>query len=235
LFLTSQQKERLADQLARIPARELTGEIMEKILAAVFPDAHQLPKDKKWFDIVQPTRALEVKTFVAPPPLQVGSTVYNVLKRVSKVRTKDSAGRLRDTKEVGNEVIDYLHTSIREHANRKRVPENHILSVLLRTSDARSFVYWEEPLYFGRREDYRWIWNPNETLTGCRGDEIIFQWYSRNQKQLFYRWKVPPNADFFQVQPVRTVTLTEHEYEAERRKAYQEGYDDAKAGKPKRL
>jgi len=235
LFLTSQQKRELSDKLARIPSRELTGETIEKTLAEVLQDARQLPKDKRWFDIVQPTKGMEVKTFVARPPLRVGTTVYNVLKRVSKVDTRDAKGNLRNAQQVGDEVIDYLHGTIREHAALKKVPDTHLLSILFRTEDARSYAYWEEPLHFGQKSSYTWVWKGQETLTGYRGNEAIFQWYSRNQKQLFYRWKIPTAADFFQVKPVQTVTLTKEEFENERRKSYLEGFRNGKSGKPSRL
>ena len=87
-FLTEDEVRKLSFILARLSPRELVGEKVEEILAEVLPEAKRLPKDKKWFDLVQPSRALEVKTYLATPPLKVGTTVYNVLKRVSEVETK---------------------------------------------------------------------------------------------------------------------------------------------------
>jgi len=235
VFLTPQQIREFGDQLSRLPSRELGGETIEKILASVLPQAKQLPKDKKWFDIVQPSRGLEVKTFVVDTPLEAGRTIYNVLKRISKIESKDEGARLRAPQVVGDEIIDYLQGSIREHATLKRIPAERVMAILFRVTEATRFAYWEEPLDFGRKQDYRWTWNEAETLKGYRGTDEIFQWYSRNQKQFMYRWKVPTTADFIDVTPVATITLTEEELEERIERSYREGYEDAKTGKSKRL
>jgi hypothetical protein len=229
-FLSQDEVNNLSCKLARFQPRELFGEKIEEILADVLPGAERLPKDKKWFDLIQPSRALEVKTFEANPPLKVGTTVYNVLKRVSKIETKDRNGKLRNAQEVGNEVIDYLNESIKEHAKLKRVPNKYIVAVLFRTANGESYAYWEEPLNYGATKDYTWSWNDGETLKGYRDQQAIFQWYSKNQKQLFYRWQIPKNANFFSVKPIKCLNITEKELNDERKKWYYKGFDDATAG-----
>jgi hypothetical protein len=140
-----------------------------------------------------------------------------------------------DPTQVGGDVLDYLHRTIEEHAKIKKISRPYVLAVLLRTSDGRDFAYWERPLYFGKAEDYTWSWNPNETLTGEGGGEAVLQWYSRNQKQLFYLWKAPSDAQFFHVVPVQTITLTQAEYEEKQKGWYDEGYDNGTGGKPRRM
>lgn len=211
----------------------MTGAAIEIALASVLPNATHCA-DKKWFDIKQPNRGLEVKTFEVNPPMQAGSRVSNVLKRVSKVSAKVH-GELRDPTQVGSDVLEYLHGTIEEHAKIKAIAKPYVLAVLLRTPDGTDFAYWERSLHFGKVEDYDWSWNANETLTGEREGESVLQWYSRNQKQLFYLWKAPPDADFFRVTPVQTMTLTRAEYEGKQKSWYGEGYDNGAAGKPRRM
>jgi hypothetical protein len=66
------------------------------------------------------------------------------------------------------------------------------------------------------------------------GQEIIFIWY-RNQKQQFNTWKVPHDADFFTVEPVRTVTFTESEFEQGNKNWYRQGYENGREGNQKRV
>lgn len=123
-----------------------------------------------------------------------------------------------------------MNETIKEHARLKKVPENHVTAVLFRVADGTNYAYWEEPLDYGSKDDYKWSWNEGETLKGVRNGQIIFQWYSKNQKQLFYRWQVPKNAVFFKVTPVKCITIAESELENERKKWYMKGYADAQNG-----
>lgn len=221
----------MATELSRTAPRNRTGERFEEIFAKIIPNSIHLPKDKKWFDIKLNIDGIECKTFLFPE-ISPYEWVDNVLKRVSQV--EDRVGnKLKDPSKVGRELINYLHTTIAEHATEKEITGRKIMAILARGKDKVHFAYWEELLYFGESTDYSWSWNGKNTLVGDKNDEHIFSWY-QNQKQLFYRWNISPNAIFFEAEPYNNIDITQSEYLEQIKKSYLEGYDDGVHQRPPR-
>lgn len=214
----------MAVELSRTDPRNRTGERFEEIFAKIIPNSIRLPKDKKWFDIKLKEDGIECKTFHFSE-ISPNNWVDNVLKRVSQVEAKDG-NELKDPMEVGRELINYLHRTIVEHATEKGITGRKIMAILARGDDNIRFAYWEETLEFGKYTDYNWYWNgKNTTLVGDKNGERIFSWY-QNQKQLFYRWKIPSNAIFFEAKPHEHIEISQSEYLDKIKKSYLEGFDD---------
>lgn len=229
-FLLKEEKiPALAIELGGVDPRDRSGEKIEEVLASVIPGATRLPKDKKWFDIkVNGGIGIESKTFQYDK-LSPGSFIDNVLKRVSQVNPKEG-DKLKPAKQVGRDLIDYLNTSIKEHAAEKGITNRKIVSVLARSLDNKHFAYWEAPLDFGAYTTYEWYWSGKGTLVGDKAGKHIFSWY-QNQKQLFYRWEIPKNALFFEATPYDSFKITRAEYEKQIKESYLEGYKDKTASK----
>lgn len=221
----------------------LTGEEFERIIERRFPNSTACG-DKKWFDIIQPNRGLEVKTFqtgksdiIAP-----GSSIDNVLKRiplealdkklVNKNGTLDTTANLN---EIGASIIDYLHSSMRKHAGEKGIKGAYTMVVLLRNGDKKkkintnSLGYWEQTLNFGSGSDYRWSWSESgKGIVGHIGNRKVLTWYWQNQKQLFYNFRAPANVQVFSITPGKAVSYLEEELEKLLSDTYQKGFEDGK-------
>jgi hypothetical protein len=219
----------MAAELSRTAPRNRTGESFEEIFAKVIPNSIRLPKDKKWFDIKLNNDGIECKTYLFSEILP-DAWVDNVLKRVSQVEAR-VGNKLKDPSKVGRELINYLHTTIAEHATEKGITGRKIMAILARGKDGIHFAYWEELLYFGDSTDYSWSWNGKNTLVGDKNGEHIFSWY-QNQKQLFYRWKIPSDAIFFEAEPYKNIEISQSEYFELIKKSYIEGYDDGTHRRP---
>ncbi|CAM5796197.1 hypothetical protein [Brevibacillus borstelensis] len=212
--MNAEQTKKFQYEIGKILALglDITGELVEIALTQVFPQAKRITlntKDKKWIDVILPSRGLEVKTFQVAKSIKsitVGTVVSNVLKRVSQVEHTDHEGNVRDAKDIGKDLINYLHSTIEEHSTIKGVTGEKAMAVLFRTVDNSKFAYWEQPLNFGNYEDYDWQWNETisngkvtHTIVGIKEGKYIFRWYCNNQKQLFYLYEVPEAATFFEV------------------------------------
>lgn len=191
---------------------DITGELVEIALVQVFPGAKRITlntKDKKWIDVILPSKGLEVKTFQVAKSIDLitpGTVVSNVLKRVSQVDHTDTYGNFRNARDIGKDLINYLHSTIEEHSKQKGITGQKKMAVLFRTVANTHFAYWEQPLDFGKYEDYIWQWNETtsagkatHTIVGIKEDKYIFRWYCTNQKQLFYHYEVPKEAVFFEI------------------------------------
>lgn len=213
--ITSSQTEKLKKEIVKILSLglDITGELVEISLERVYPEAKRLllnSKDKRWIDVICNDKGIEVKTFQVAKNLKnisVGTAVSNVLKRVSKVNHLDENQSRRNPSDIGKDLIDYLHTTIKEHAIQKGVTGNLTMGILFRTVDKRKFAYWEQELSFGSYLDYEWSWNittttkgETYTIVGKKGEEYVFRWYCDNQKQLFYNYKVPNEVAFFEIE-----------------------------------
>lgn len=117
-----------------------------------------------------------------------------------------------------------MDTTIEAHAKVKGMVKPYLVAILFRTPDGKNCEYREQPLR---------VWSCLRGHYDSRcGQEIIFIWY-RNQKQQFNTWKVPMLI-FFTVEPVRTVTFTESEFEQGHKNWYRQGYENGREGKPKK-
>lgn len=225
-FLLSDDKISIfADKLSMVDPRERTGEKIEEILGIVIPNAVRLPKDKKWFDLRVGTDGIESKTFLYKKVAQK-AYVDNVLKRVSQVKAKQGS-HLKLASQVGSAILDYLNNSVKLHASNKGISGKKILSVLARDIDDIHFAYWELPLDFGQGNNYEWSWQGKETLVGIKNKVRIFNWY-QNQKQLFYRWEIPPNAVFFEAPKYDNFKISRTEYNERIKESYLNGYKNGK-------
>lgn len=213
----------ISKKLSIVKPRDRTGEKFEELLASVLLDSVRFPKDKKWFDVRWHGVGIECKTFKFNKVV-VGESVDNVLKRVSQVNSWHN-NSLRNPTEVGKDIINYLHTTVAQHAKIKEITGQKILSVLARCIDDITFAYWEEPLHFGSYIDYTWTWEGKNTLVGAMGRERIFNWY-QNQKQLFYHWKIPNNAIIFVAGVCDNVEMPKTEFQLHIKKSYISGYKD---------
>ena len=212
--LSPSQTDKLKKEIVKILSLglDITGELVEIALESVYPKATRLTlntKDKRWIDVILPSKGIEVKTFQVAKSLNfisVGTQVSNVLKRVSKVEHLEANGNRRDATAVGKDIIDYLHSTISEHAAQKGIEGELSMGVLFRTVNKEHFAYWEQELHFGNYMDYEWSWNITKnnnkttyTVVGKKDGEFIFRWYCENQKQLFYTYEVPNDAVFFNI------------------------------------
>lgn len=219
---------------------DITGELVEIALENTYANAKRLTlntKDKKWIDVILPNRGIEVKTFQVAKgrkKIESGMRVSNVLKRVSTVNHQNSDGTDRDATDIGKDLIDYLHSSIKAHALQKGVSGEHTMGVLFRTVDNSKFSYWEQILDFGDYKDYEWLWNKTEisekttwTIVGKKDGKFVFRWYCKNQKQLFYNYVVPEDATFFEIDfskgQKKAFIITEEELDEQLREAFNKG------------
>lgn len=240
--LDSGQTQQLKNELVKILSLDLdiTGELVEIALERVYPDAKRLTlnsKDKRWIDVILPVKGIEVKTLQVAKSIKLiipGTRVSNVLKRVSQVNHLDEHGNRRDATEIGRDIIQYLHSTIQEHAAQKGIKGELTMGVLFRTVDKSHFAYWEQELHFGKYTDYEWSWNVNETTANTtytvvakKNGEFIFRWYCENQKQLFYNYEVPNDAVFFDIKQNETnkkaFILTEEELQTMIAEAFEKG------------
>ncbi|MCY7912994.1 hypothetical protein [Bacillus haynesii] len=217
--LNSSQTQQLKQELVKILSLDLdiTGELVEIALERVYPEAKRLTlntKDKRWIDVILPQKGIEVKTFQVAKSLKsiiTGTQVSNVLKRVSQVTHLAPNGNRRDAEDIGKDIINYLHSTIQDHANQKGVTGELTMGVLFRTVDKSHFAYWEQELHFGAYTDYEWTWNVTETkgketytIVAKKEGEFVLRWYCENQKQLFYTYTVPSDAVFFEIKQNET-------------------------------
>ncbi|USB33897.1 hypothetical protein [Paenibacillus sp. YPG26] len=240
--LNSSQTAKLKQELVKILSLNLdiTGELVEISLVAVYPEAKRLTlntKDKRWIDVILPSKGIEVKTFQVAKSLRtitVGTQVSNVLKRVSQVNHLNEHGERRAATEIGKDLIHYLHSTIKEHATQKGVTGDLTMGILFRTVDKSHFAYWEQELSFGDYTDYEWSWNITEsggkqtyTVVGKKDGEFVFRWYCDNQKQLFYSYIVPADAVFFEIQQneaqKKAFIITEEELQIKIAEAFERG------------
>lgn len=242
-YLTDEQIQKLRQLIARerALAGQLSGDRFEDILQTVLADCVKKKVnargDKKWFDLAQPGRGLEVKTYQVPDArITPGSAVSNVLKRVapSLISKKYTSGSGRDVQvdmskpaaEVGAAVLEYLNTSVRTHAAEKGIEGDFYFTVLLRNKDLTHVGYWEQRIDFGTASDYTWAWSDAALKARHKGVEV-FSWYCTGQRQLFYRFEAPAGVQVFDIPLVTGRYVSDEELQAlfkeVRDKAYQEG------------
>lgn len=240
--LTGPQIAKLKNEITKILSLDLdvTGELVEISLLSVYPNSSRQTlnsKDKRWIDLVMPTKGIEVKTFQVAKSLKkitADTSVKNVLKRISKVDHLNEKGEYRNANEIGKDLINYLHQTITEHAIQKNVSGELTMGILFRTVQNTSFAYWEQKLNFGEYTDYEWSWNHNastktDSIIGVKDGETVFSWYCNNQKQFFYLYKVPENAIFFEIDKAETnkeaFIITREELDAQIQEAFQKGVE----------
>lgn len=230
----------------------LDGYRFEKILMPILPSCEKAvyldpsrvtdTRDKRWFDLKQPHRGIEVKTYqTGSNRIGAGTIVRNVLKRIPpdalpdvlvNIRGQDRQVR-RDANatDVGAAVLKYMEKTLQEHARGKGIPDRWDFAVLFRNKGFTKVGYWEEPIDFGDPSDYDWEWG-DRSLNGSRDGDTIFTWYSTNQRQLFYRFRAPDDVQVFEIPDVRVHLLTEDELRRKLDESYLMGYDAGKKGGP---
>ena len=240
-WLNPEQVSRVSESVGeRIAiAGEFTGSDFEQIIADCFPGARRC-NDKKWFDVIQPNRGIEAKTFQTgkTAPLSSNTYVDNVLKRLPPeafdpelLLGNENIDPNADPQEIGRCIIEYLHNSMNNHAHTKGIDGDYVMSVLLRNGKASentttSVGYWEQPLHFGNPSDYSWSWTESgKGLAGYIDEVKVFTFYWKNAKQLFYRFTAPNNIQVFDVQHIETVSLRKSEYQEQLRNAFRRGFE----------
>lgn len=211
--------------------------ILENCELAVNIDPKKVTKtrDKKWFDLKQNGNGIEVKTFqVSSSSVGPGSYVNNVLKRIPPealpdelsvhVGTRKEIDKNADPAEVGRAIIEYINKTKAAHAIEKGISGEHYLSVLLRNKDFTQVAYWQEPFDLGDYSDYQWRWK-DASLEASKNDKVILSWYALNQRQLFYHFEVPEDADCFQIPVLKCIVVEELELESLIREASEEGFE----------
>lgn len=225
-YLTIEQLEKLKILLAKEKATigRLSGDRFEDILLQVLPDCTKKvvnTRDKKWFDLSQPYRGIEVKTYqISQSRITVGASINNVLKRFGPdllppdLTLGDEKDRQVNTNvdasEIGHAILTYLYSSLERHAMEKKINGDFYFAVLLRNKKFNHVGYWEEPIDFGKSTDYSWDWR-EKSLRGIKDNEIVFTWYYANQRQLFYRFVAPDDVQLIEIPDVKVYVLTEKE------------------------
>ena len=228
----------------------LDGYRFEAILMPILPNCEKAvhldpsrvtnTRDKRWFDLKQPHRGIEVKTYqTATNWIKPGTTVRNVLKRIPPDALPDELVTIRgqdrqvrrdaNATEVGAAVLEYMEETLRKHAREKGIPDQWYFAVLFRNKEFTEVGYWEEPIDFGDPSDYDWEWG-DRSLKGSRDGNAIFTWYATNQRQLFYKFRAPDDVQVFEIPDVRVHLLTEDELQRKLDESYRRGYDAFKKG-----
>ena len=209
MYLSPPQLEQLTRLLAeeRAVAGDLSGDRFETILCRVLPDCVRRvvnTRDKQWFDLAQPHRGIEAKTFqVAGAEIRPGVAVSNVLKRVAPnllpAAVTSGAGKQRQVDQsvapsiVGGAILEYLNDSLRAHARSKGITGRFDFAILFRTAGFDKVGYWEQPIDFGEASEYAWEWR-GRSLKAMRAGVEQFTWYWAGGRQLFYRFEAPPGV-----------------------------------------
>jgi hypothetical protein len=253
-YLTKDQLDAL--QLALAKEKKIFGTLdgyrFEKLLMFILPNCkravHLDPRrvtdtrDKRWFDLKQPYRGIEVKTYqTSTSRIMPKTIVRNVLKRIPPVALPDKLltihGEERQVKrdaeagEVGSAILGYMKETLQQHAKEKGIPDRWDFAILFRNQQFTQVGYWEEPLDFGDPSDYYWKWK-DRSLIGSQDDDVFFTWYFANQRQLFYRFRAPQDVQVFEIPDVKIHSLTEDELQRMLDDSYHKGYEDGiKRGK----
>ena len=241
---------RLALAKERALSGTLDGYRFEHLLMPILPNCDKAvhidpsqvtdTRDKKWFDLKQSYRGIEVKTYQTSTKLiSPGTTVRNVLKRIPPEALPDElvtiSGKDRqvrrdtDPAEVGVAVLRYIEETLTQHAKEKGITNRWDFAILFRNKGFTEVGYWEEPIDFGNPSDYDWEWG-GRSLKGSQDGDVIFTWYSTNQRQLFYRFHAPKDIQLFDIPDVRVHLLTEEELQIMLDKSYQKGINAGKKG-----
>jgi hypothetical protein len=245
--LSSEQLSKLQSLLAqeRAVSGDLPGDRFEKILCSILPDCTRSvvnTRDKQWFDLAQPHRGIEAKTFqIAGDEVRPGTTVSNVLKRVAPnllpAEVTKGEGKERqvdrsiDPSAVGAAILEYLRESMVEHARAKGISGEFVFAILFRNSSFTQVGYWEEPIDFGRASDYVWEWR-GRSLKGERSGVEQFTWYWAGGRQLFYRFEAPENVQVFDIPEIKGRFVSEAEMRRLLDAAYLRGMKDVQGPQP---
>lgn len=210
-YLSDEQREKLTDLLAKEVALTGTvdGERFEMILTQVLEEATHIDK-KLFFDIKQPTRGIEAKTYkLQTKSIGSGSSLRNVLKRIPpdgmpddimyeggediQVDTSVPANR------AGEAVLSYLRKDlIKNHAEKLGIDGSYEFATLFRNEPQNKMAYWEEEIEIANADEFDWQWS-DKALEGRKDGERVYTWYYQNQRQLFYYFVAPDDVDILNI------------------------------------
>jgi len=239
-YLSQPQLDKLKVLLVKekAVAHQLSGDRFEDILVQVLPDCRKTvvnTRDKRWFDIAQPGRGIEAKTFqVKEGKVASGITVSNVLKRVAPNLLPSVAtigeGLNRqvnvnaDPADVGNAILEYLDQSMHDHARQKGIDGKFFFAILFRNQTMTHAGYWEEEIDFGKGLNYNWEWR-GRSLVGREGRKEIFTWYWAGGRQLFYRFEAPATIQLFDIPDNHYHLIDDNEMKSLLDEAFKRGYE----------
>jgi len=210
-YLSDEQREKLTDLLAneRALTGTIDGERFEMILTQVLDEATHIDK-KLFFDIKQPTRGIEAKTYkLQAKGIGPGSSLRNVLKRIPpdgmpddimyeggediQVDTSVPASR------AGEAVLSYLRNDLIEnHAEQLDISGSYDFATLFRNKPQNKMAYWEETIEIANADEFDWQWS-DKALEGRKDGERVYTWYYQNQRQLFYYFIAPDDVDVLNI------------------------------------
>lgn len=210
-YLSEEQQEKLRELLAKEVALTGTvdGERFEMVLAQVLEDATHIDK-KLFFDIKQPHRGIEAKTYkLQTKVIGPGSSLRNVLKRIPPDGMPDDImyeGREDiqvDTsvpaERAGEAVLSYLRDNLIEnHAKKLGIDGAYDFATLFRNKPQNKMAYWEEEIEVKHAEEFKWSWS-DKALEGRKDGERVYTWYYQNQRQLFYYFVAPEDVDVLDI------------------------------------
>lgn len=210
-YLSDEQREKLTDLLGKEVALTGTvdGERFEMILTQVLDEATHINK-KLFFDIKQPNRGIEAKTYkLQTKGIGPGSSLRNVLKRIPpdgmpndimyeggediQVDTSVPASR------AGEAVLSYLRNGLIEnHAQQLGIDGSYDFATLFRNKPQNKMAYWEETIEIANADEFDWRWS-DKALEGRKDGERVYTWYYQNQRQLFYYFVAPDDVDVLNI------------------------------------
>ena len=202
-YLTNEQRDELKELIAKEVALTGTvdGDRFEVILAQVLENATHVEKEK-FFDIKQPHRGVEAKTFKkSAKGLSGGSSLSNVLKRIPPDGIPDDIPISQSTSPevVGEAVLDYYEQELVESsAEELGIDDEYKLAILFRNKNQNKIAYWEEVIDIEAASVYDWRWT-DKGLIASKDGEDIYKWYYANQRQLFYRYEAPNDVEVIEL------------------------------------
>jgi len=210
-YLSEEQKDKLTDLLAKEVALTGTvdGERFEMILTQVLDEATHIDR-KLFFDIKQPSRGIEAKTYkLQSDSIGPGSSLRNVLKRIPPDGMPDDimyeggediqvdTGVPADR--AGEAVLSYLRADLIEnHAEMLGIDGSYDFATLFRNNSQNRMAYWEEEIEISNADEFDWRWS-DKALEGRKDGERVYTWYYQNQRQLFYYFVAPDDVDVLDI------------------------------------
>lgn len=219
-FLTNLQLKRIEKGLKAAIAIPFIDDIEDYIVEAILEYTKEIDgidpftniRSKRLYDVVDTKEKIgySVKSLKWPFKEETESEFELVIQRADIFKKAAILGfnhlDINSNPQIlGAALLKHWRIKVEEDALFQKVEDKRIF-VLLKSKNNKKFAFFEEDIKLYQQDEITWKWTDN-TKTGLQGirneDKMcVYRWYP-NQKQFFERFKLTPNTQKMEIEPIR--------------------------------
>ena len=221
-YLNDKEKQRLVEAIRAVYAIPFVDDIEDYIWEAIFTYSKDIPsfdpltntRSKNLFDVVDKKSKIgwSIKAAQVSQNAIILPCEFEVVIQRADIFTKAKElgfGPLStesSPEALGAALLKHWYEEkVQQDAKDQGVEERRV-SILLKSKDRKSYVYFEEKLVEYRENDLAWAWTDKKRrglqAKRIKDNVLVFRWYP-NQKQFFERFIFPEDAYEFCIEPKR--------------------------------